>query len=197
VITDDEAKELAGEDAFAEIRRAREAVEEDVEWALETATAGQEDWTATMPTDAGKSLFGGRDDADDGVNERVEAEWVDETTPFERVRSVMAHTYKPQSVGDIADRARTSEETARKHLRSLADNGFVEETDNPGRSDALYRRSPKSLILEQARDILDGVDSNTLVVRISEMESDIRSYREKYDVDVPEHAYIDEKTLTD
>lgn len=34
VLTDDEAEELAGEDAFEAIKDAREAVEEDVEWGL-------------------------------------------------------------------------------------------------------------------------------------------------------------------
>lgn len=50
------------------------------------------------------------------VNERVVSEWVEKTTPFERARSVVHHTYDPESAADIVERARTSEKTARKHL---------------------------------------------------------------------------------
>lgn len=138
----------------------------------------------------------------DDVNERVVAEWVEETTPFERVRTVMKRTYEPQPVREIADHARTSEKTARKHLRQLAEGGFVEETAAPEQSGALYRRSPESLVLEQAHDILDEVDSNTLVERISEMQTRIREYREASGADSPEDAAVrgrdvDEDTVQD
>lgn len=59
VLTDDEAEELADEDAFESIKDAREAVKEDVEWELEPGTADGEDWENST------------------LNERVEAEWVD------------------------------------------------------------------------------------------------------------------------
>ncbi len=46
------------------------------------------------------------------INEQVERKWVEETTPFERVREIIKQTYKPQPVSRLAERARTSENTA-------------------------------------------------------------------------------------
>ncbi|MUV56252.1 DUF433 domain-containing protein [Halogeometricum sp. CBA1124] len=158
---------------------------------LEAATSGRENWKGTTPTDAGESLFGG-DDSD--VNERVEDEWIDETTPEERVRSVIEHTYVPESVGYISDRARTSEETAHKHLLHLTEDGFVEETDDSERG-TMYRRSLESLVLEQARAIRDRVDADTLVARVSEMQERIREYREETGADTPEDAALQDQLL--
>jgi len=61
-----------------------------------------------------------------GVNEAVGEEWEAETTPYERIRHVVAHTYSPVSADAVADDARTAPKTARKHLNTLADEGFVE-----------------------------------------------------------------------
>lgn len=138
----------------------------------------------------------------DDVNELVTSEWTDETTPFERVRTVMKRTYDPQSADEIASRARTTPTTARKHLRQLAESGFVETTSNPERDATLYRRSNESLVLEQARDLLEEVDSDDLVARIAAMQADIRTYREELGVDSPEDAVlrdadVDQETLRD
>ena len=49
-------------------------------------------------------------DAPSDVNERVTEEWKVDTTPGERVRTVMKRTYDPQSVGymETAPRPRVS-----------------------------------------------------------------------------------------
>ncbi|MCU4975407.1 hypothetical protein OB955_22195 [Halobacteria archaeon AArc-m2/3/4] len=92
-------------------------------------------------------------------------EWVDEATTFQRVRSVMRTTYDGQPASEIADRARVSETTARKHLEDLAESGSVESassTEGP----TLYTRSTESLILEEASDILERVETGELVQQI-------------------------------
>ncbi len=134
------------------------------------------------------------------VNERVETEWVEETTPFERVREVMKRTYEPQPVSEIATRARTSENTTRKHLGHLADEGFAVETASPDTRGVSYKRSNESLVLEQANRIRSEVDSSTLASRVAEMQQTLRTYREEYDADSPEDAVlsdagIDSETL--
>lgn len=129
------------------------------------------------------------------VNERVAAEWVEETTPFERVRAVIKRTYEPQSASDIADRARTSPKTARKHLRHLAEDGFVEETAEPDAGGALYRRSDESLLLEQANRIRSEVDADALVARVAEMRETVRSYREEFDAESPEDAVLSDAEI--
>lgn len=130
------------------------------------------------------------DDVPADVNERVEAEWVEETTPFERVREIMKRTYDPQPVSNIAERARTSENTARKHLGQLEDDGFVVETASPDTRGACYKRSSESLVLEQANRIRSEVDTTTLATRVAEMQQTIRAYREEFDADSPEDAVL-------
>ncbi|MFC3959186.1 DUF7342 family protein [Halovivax cerinus] len=130
------------------------------------------------------------EDAPLDVNERVEAEWVEETTPFERVREVMKRTYDPQPVSDIASRARTSENTARKHLDQLAGEGFVVETAIPDERGACYERSSESLVLEQANRIRAEVDTATLTTRVAEMQQTVQTYREEFDAESPEDAVL-------
>ena len=65
------------------------------------------------------------------VNERAKEDWKRDTSPFDRVRSVMRTAYEPMSAATVAENALTSEQTARKHLRSLAEHGYVAETASP------------------------------------------------------------------
>lgn len=134
-------------------------------------------------------------DAPPDVNERVEDEWVEETTPFERVREVMKRTYDPQPVGEIASRARTSENTARKHLDQLAEGGFVVETASPDARGTCYERSSASLVLEQANRIRSEVDTATLTARVAEMQQTVQTYREKFDADSPEDAVLSDSGI--
>jgi uncharacterized protein (DUF433 family)/predicted transcriptional regulator len=124
------------------------------------------------------------------VNERVETEWVEETTPFDRIQTVMKRTYEAQSVDTIADRARTTPTMARKHLRHLADVGFIEDATDSEQDETRYRRSEESAVLEQARHILSEVDPETLDERITEMQEDLQLYQERFDVASPEDAAV-------
>lgn len=124
------------------------------------------------------------------VNERVVEEWVAETTPFERVRETMKRTYEPTPISAIAERARTSETTTRKHLHHLAEDGFVVETASPDARGTCYERSSESLVLEQASRIRSEVDAATLTTRVAEMQETLRAYREEFDADSPEEAVL-------
>ena len=102
------------------------------------------------------------------INEAVGGEWEAETTSFERVHDVISRTYVPVSAEDIAGTARTSPESARNHLEELADEGFVQtETDSDGGT--TYRRSPRSIVVEQALEILDNITTDELAARVSDM----------------------------
>ncbi|QKY15596.1 Rrf2 family transcriptional regulator [Halorubrum sp. CBA1229] len=129
------------------------------------------------------------------VNEAVGEEWEADTTPYERIRHVIAHTYTPVSVAAVADDARTAPKTARKHLNTLADEGFVETT--PGEHGAtLYQRSSKSLVVEQAADILAQVSTDELVTRIGELREQLAAYQSTYGVDSPEELTVSETNQT-
>ncbi|MFC5368608.1 winged helix-turn-helix domain-containing protein [Salinirubrum litoreum] len=71
----------------------------------------------------------------------------------------MRRTYEPHSVASIAERARTAETTARKHLKMLTEDGFVEAVSPPDERGTWYRRAPRSVVLERARQLLDTVDT--------------------------------------
>lgn len=124
-------------------------------------------------------------------NEVVRDEWESETTPYERVRHVIAHTYSPVSADDVAEDARTSPKTARKHLNALADGGFV-VTATGEHGETIYQRSPESLVVEQAADILEHVPTDELVTRIAEMRDRLTDYRAEYGVDSPEELTIEQ-----
>lgn len=131
----------------------------------------------------------------ENINEAVGGEWEAETTPYERIRHVIAHTYTPVSADTVATDARTSPKTARKHLNTLADEGFVVTTTGE-HGGTNYRRSPESLVVEQAADILETVSTDELVSRIGEMRNKLDDYRTKYGVDSPEEVTIERTNRT-
>ncbi|WP_311172578.1 helix-turn-helix domain-containing protein [Halobellus ordinarius] len=122
--------------------------------------------------------------APDDVNDRAVDEWVAETTPFERVHSVVRRTYDPQSAKEISDRARVSPTTARKHLRTLADVGEV-VTEEDGRT-TLYRRSKTAIVTEHAQQLLAERTTEEIASGIADMKAELRSWREEHGVESPE-----------
>jgi predicted transcriptional regulator len=122
------------------------------------------------------------------MNERVTEEWKADTTPGERVRTVMKRTYEPQSVATIAERALTSETTARKHLNILAEDGFVEEATLPGERGIRYKRASRSVVLERAHQILDTMGVETLSTRITELRETVREFEERTGAESPRAA---------
>lgn len=135
------------------------------------------------------------DDRPADVNERVTEEWKDDTTPGERVRTVMKRTYDPQSVATIAERARTTETTARKHLGVLADDGFLEAVSPTGERGTWYKRAPRSVVLERARQILDSVDVETLSTRVAELRETVREFEEQTGAESPSAAAVADAEL--
>jgi len=129
------------------------------------------------------------------VNAAVGEEWGSESTPYERIRHVVAHTYRPISADAVAEDARTAPKTARKHLNTLADEGFVETTTGE-HGGTLYRRSPESLVVEQAADILNHVSTDELVTRIQEMRERLTEYQSEFGVDSPEALAVDQTNQT-
>lgn len=119
------------------------------------------------------------------VNEAVSENWVDDTTPYERVRTVIRTTYAAVSADTVAETARTTPKTARKHLENLAKEGYV--TSEPGEHGGTqYRRSPESLVVEQAAEILEELSTDELVNRIGEMREHLDTFRSEYGTASPE-----------
>lgn len=118
------------------------------------------------------------------VNEAVEVEWIEETTPFERVHEIARRTYDAEPAADIADRARVSPTTARKHLRTLVNSGEL-TTSQDGQT-TLYRRSETAIVTEHAQALLDERTPEEIASGIAEMKSTIQEWREEYGVESPE-----------
>jgi DNA-binding MarR family transcriptional regulator len=118
------------------------------------------------------------------VNDVVEEEWIEETTPFERVYEIIRTTYNPASAGEIADRARVSATTARKHLRTLESAGEV-TTSQDGQT-TCYRRSETAIVTEHAQSLLAELSPEEIASGIADMKTQIQEWREEYGVDSPE-----------
>jgi predicted ArsR family transcriptional regulator len=108
----------------------------------------------------------------------------------------MKRTYDSQSVATIAERALTSETTARKHLGILAEDGFVEAVSPSAERGTWYKRTPRSVVLERAGQILDSVDVDTLAERVSKLIETVREYEERAGAESPRAAAIDDSRLS-
>lgn len=130
----------------------------------------------------------------DLVDEAV-SDWVEETTPRERVHSVIKRTYAALSADEVAKQAETTPKTARKHLEELGREGFVTKTSQPDRTATLYKRSPTSLVVEEVAQINTRVSQPELVDRIAEMEAEIDAYRDQTGADSPEDAVLQDGSV--
>lgn len=118
------------------------------------------------------------------ANERVVEEWVEETTPFERVYEIVHRTYEPESADQIADRARVSPTTARKHLRTLVDSGEV--TTMQDGQPTRYRRSETAIVTEHAQSLLAERTPEEIASGVADMKATVQEWRERYGVESPE-----------
>lgn len=128
------------------------------------------------------------------VNDVVVEEWVEETTPFERVYEIVHQTYDPESADQIADRARVSPTTARKHLRALVNSGEV-TTVQHGQT-TCYRRSETAIVTEHAQSLLTERTPDEIASGITDMKATIQEWREQYGVESPEE-FARELDVTD
>ncbi|SEO00580.1 Predicted transcriptional regulator, ArsR family [Halorientalis persicus] len=123
------------------------------------------------------------------INEKVGEEWEAQTTPYERVREVINRAYSPISAEAVADDARTSPKTARKHLEALADEGFV-TTSTSETGGKRYQRSSESLVVEQAAEILAEISTDELRERVADMRETVREYQNEFGVESPEELSV-------
>ena len=131
------------------------------------------------------------DDDFEEIDDFAGAEWKNETTADERIRTVIDRTTIPKSAGDIADIALVSETKARTTLNKLAEDGIVRshQTD----SGKLYGRDPEWHLLKQIRQL---AGSETLVDQIQRVKQELAEYRDTYDAPDPEELLISDRELT-
>jgi len=99
----------------------------------------------------------------------------------ERVYRAALQLHEPTRVATIAERADCAVDTARRHLRKLADIGVLEQTGE--RPDAFARN--ESYFEWRKRNRLAQLSQTELQERLHELSEQSASLRERFDADRP------------
>jgi predicted ArsR family transcriptional regulator len=110
--------------------------------------------------------------------------WVENTSAFDRVKSVALTLSEPRSAGWIGSEAQVAENTARSHLERLADLGVLTTTTTEQgiayAPDPIYTRS------QDIRELVDGRTADELAATAADVQEELQGYRETYDANSPE-----------
>lgn len=109
--------------------------------------------------------------------------WIEETSAFDRVRSVAFALQRPKTAGQIADSAHVSEKTARGHLRRLVEMDVLLEdvADGP----TTYYPDPGYMRYREVRTLAREHDRDELVELVATLKGDIEDWQDEYGVDEP------------
>ncbi|SDM93540.1 hypothetical protein SAMN04487949_2903 [Halogranum gelatinilyticum] len=109
--------------------------------------------------------------------------WVEQTSAFDRVKSVALTLSTPRTAVWIAEEAHVSENTARSHLSRLAELGVLTTTTTDrgtGYSpDAIYTRS------QDIRELIHTNTEDQLATQAVELQEELASFSTTYDVESP------------
>jgi predicted ArsR family transcriptional regulator len=109
--------------------------------------------------------------------------WIEETSAFDRVRSVAFSLQRPQSAVQIADSAHVSEKTARSHLRRLVEMDVLLENANDGPTS--YYPDPGYMRYRDVRTLAREHDRDELTEMVATLKGDIEAWKDEYDVENP------------
>lgn len=110
--------------------------------------------------------------------------WIEETSAFDRVRSVAFALQQPRTAGQIAKSAHVSEKTARDHLRRLVEmDVMLEET---GEGPTTYYPDPAYMRYREVRTLAREHDRDELMDIVATLKGDIEKWREELDVETPD-----------
>jgi predicted ArsR family transcriptional regulator len=123
------------------------------------------------------------------INGRAKETWTEETTSRERIRAVLEETAEYATAPEIADRALTSEPTARKYLDEFVADG-IGVTTQDGRT-TLYKRNEGREIDERIDELRETTSRDELIDGIREMKTRVQDYRDTYGVESPEELTLE------
>ncbi|SFR34376.1 DUF7342 family protein [Halorubrum sodomense] len=138
-----------------------------------------------MPADEPGAEFG----LTEGFSTDLDGEPADE-----RVYRVALQLYDPAGVSDIAERASCAPDTARRHLKRLADIGVVERVSE---SPLTFARN-ESYFEWRLRNRLEALSRDELHDRLAELTDREAAFRERFDAESPtdvdalDHAEYDD-----
>lgn len=109
--------------------------------------------------------------------------WKEQTTAFDRVRSVAQTVTEPRSASWIAEEAAVSENTARDHLQRLVEMNVLRAFE--GGATTTYTPDPLHTRMQTLRELIDEYDHDGLIERKEELQRDIQACQDEYGVDSP------------
>ncbi|MFC5134819.1 MULTISPECIES: DUF7342 family protein [Haloferacaceae] len=115
-------------------------------------------------------------DLAEGFKADLESEPADE-----RVYRIACQLYDPAGVSDVAERASCAPDTARRHLKRLADIGVVEAVSE---SPLTYARN-ESYFEWRRRNRLEKQSQDALRDRLAELTAREATFRERFDAESP------------
>lgn len=119
------------------------------------------------------------EDSDPGTDR-----WIQETSAFDRVRSVAFALQQSRTAGWIADSARVSEKTARGHLRRLVEMDVLLE--DAGQGPTTYYPDPGYMRYRDVRTLARENDRDELAEMVATLKGDVEGWRDGYDVEAPD-----------
>lgn len=112
----------------------------------------------------------------------VEA-WKEQTTAFDRIRSVTSSASGPRTAAEIAAEAAVAENTARNHLERLVEMNVLLRGERGGTT--TYAPDPLHARAGSIRELLDEYDHDGLVELKAELQERTAEWRGEYEVDSP------------
>jgi len=109
--------------------------------------------------------------------------WKEQTTAFDRVRSVAQTVTEPRTASWIADEAAVSENTARDHLQRLVEMNVLRAFEDG--TTTTYAPDPLHTRMQTLRELIDEYDHDGLLELKADLQAEIESWQDEYNVASP------------
>lgn len=120
--------------------------------------------------------------------------WKAHTTGFDRVQSVALTLSESRTAAWIADEALVAENTARRHLRRLAELNVLTADDDGGAT--TYYPDPVYVRTREVRALVDEHDQDGLAALAVDLTEDIDEWRAEYGASSPDEVRAGAATET-
>jgi predicted ArsR family transcriptional regulator len=105
--------------------------------------------------------------------------WRQQTSAFDRVRSVALSVSEPRSVAWIAGEALVADNTAREHLERLVEMRILQA--EPGDAGTTYYPDPVYVRTREIRSLVEEHDRDDLAALASDLRGDIEEWADTYE----------------